>query len=76
MGLPPLHVQVGGAELLLDQVQAFAQRARAAGVPVDLQVYPDMFHIFQVQASLVPEGAAALEDAFAFLRANFAAPEH
>jgi len=75
-GLPPLHVQVGGAELLLDQVQAFAQRARAAGVPVDLQVYPDMFHIFQVQASLVPEGAAALEDAFAFLRANFAAPEH
>lgn len=75
-GLPPLHVQVGGAELFLDQVRAFAECARAAGVPVDLEVYPDMFHIFQVQASLVPEGAAALEDAFAFLRAQFDAIQH
>ena len=74
-GLPPLHVQVGGAELLLDQVRDFVAHARAAGVSVDLQLYPDMFHIFQVQASIVPEGAAALEDAFAFLRAHFDAPE-
>lgn len=75
LGLPPLHIQVGGAELLLDQVRDFADRARDAGVSVDLQVYPEMFHIFQVQASLLPEGAAALQDAFAFLRAKFDAAD-
>lgn len=69
-GLPPLHIQAGGAELLHDQVCAFAEAARASGVEVDLRVYPDMFHIFQVQAALVPEGAAALDHAFAFARAQ------
>ena len=34
-----------------------------------------MFHIFQVQASLLREGAAALQDAFAFLLAKFDAAE-
>jgi acetyl esterase/lipase len=69
-GLPPLHVQVGGAEILHDQIQRFAEQARAAGVDVDLQLYPDQFHDFQLQASLLPEGAAALEDAARFLRTH------
>jgi monoterpene epsilon-lactone hydrolase len=67
-GLPPLLVQAGSAEILVDQVRRFAEKARAAGVEVDLQVFPEMFHDFQLQASLLPEGAAALDDAARFLR--------
>jgi acetyl esterase/lipase len=72
-GLPPLHVQAGGAEILLDQVQRFADRARGAGVRVELRVFPEMFHVFQIQASLLPEGAAALEEVMRFLRAKLPA---
>ncbi len=72
-GLPRLLVQAGGAEILHDQIARFAEKARAAGVAVELQVYPDMFHDFQLQASLLPEGAAALDDAARFLRAGLPA---
>lgn len=67
-GLPPLLVQVGGAELLYDQVQRFVERARAAGVAVELEEYAEMFHDWHLHASLLPEGAAALEAAASFLR--------
>ena len=66
-GLPPLFVQAGGAEILLDQVRAFAERARAAGVDVRLDVHDDMFHDFQMQAPLIPAGARAMEDVARFL---------
>jgi acetyl esterase/lipase len=69
-GLPPLLVQAGTAEILLDQVRRFAEKARAAGVEVELQEFPEMFHDFQIQASLLPEGAAALDDVARFLRAR------
>lgn len=45
-GLPPMLVLVGQCELLLDQVRAFAEKAKAAGVEVQLREYPDMFHGF------------------------------
>jgi acetyl esterase/lipase len=67
-GLPPLLVQVGGAELLYDQVQRFVERARAAGVTVELEEYAEMFHDWHLHASLLPEGAAALDAASRFLR--------
>ncbi len=67
-GLPPLLIQAGGAEILLDQVRAFAERARAAGVDLELEVVPDMFHDFQMQAPLLPEGARAMDAIAAFLR--------
>ncbi|RIK97899.1 MAG: alpha/beta hydrolase [Proteobacteria bacterium] len=66
-GLPPLLVQVGGAEILLDQVVAFAERAQAAGVSLQLDVARDLFHDWQLQASLLPEGARALEEVGRFL---------
>jgi acetyl esterase/lipase len=66
-GLPPLVVQAGEAEVLFDQIRGFAERARAAGVAVQLETYPEMFHDFQVAASLVPEGEAAVESLLRFL---------
>ena len=69
-GLPPLLVQVGGAELLYDQVLRFADSARKAGVDVTLEVLPEMFHDVHLQAALLPEGAAAVAAVASFLRAR------
>ena len=66
-GLPPLLIQVGGAEVLHDQIVAFAQRARAAGVDVTLEIELDMFHDWQLQGALLPEGARSLEAAARWL---------
>jgi monoterpene epsilon-lactone hydrolase len=67
-GLPPLLVQAGGAEILFDQIHRFVSQARASGVDVELEVAPDMFHDWHLQAALLPEGATALEAAGSFLR--------
>ena len=66
-GLPELFVQCGELEVLRDQIVAFAERARAAGVAVTLDAVPDMFHDFQVTASMVPAGLAAVGRIVEFL---------
>jgi acetyl esterase/lipase len=60
-GLPPLLIQVGDAETLLDDSNRLAQRALAAGVPVKLEVWPEMIHVFQMFAGFLPEGQQAVE---------------
>ena len=72
-GLPPLLVQPGGAELLRDDAVAFAERARAAGVEVELDEVPGMWHVFQSAVGEFPEAGAAVARAGAFLRARLRA---
>lgn len=60
-GLPPLLIQVGDAETLLDDSNRIAQRARAAGVEVKLEVWPEMIHVFQLFAGFLPEGQQAVD---------------
>lgn len=67
-GLPPLLVQVGDAEAFLDDSTKIAQLARAAGVDVTLEVWPEMVHVFQQHAPVIPEGQAGIDQAAAFLR--------
>jgi len=67
-GLPPLLLQVGDAEVMLDDSTRFAERARAAGVDVTLEVWPEMFHSFPLCAPALPEGREALERVGRFLR--------
>ena len=64
-GLPPLLVQVGDAELLLDDATRLAERAEAVGVDVDLQVFEGAFHVFQSMPDL-PESTEALASIGAF----------
>ena len=59
-GLPPLLMQVGSHELLLSDVERFAEKAKAAGVEVTLEVWPEMQHDWQVAAKLLPEGRQAI----------------
>jgi acetyl esterase/lipase len=70
-GLPPLMIFVGDSEILLDDARRLAERARAAGVAVELRVYPDMPHVWPFLNAILPEGRQALDEAAAFL---FAAP--
>jgi acetyl esterase/lipase len=59
-GLPPLLIQVGTAEHLLDDSTVFAERAEAAGVDVTLEKWEDMIHVFQFFPSLI-ESRQAIE---------------
>lgn len=67
-GLPPLLVQVGDAEVLLDDSTRLAERATAAGVAVTLEVWPEMIHVFQASAGYVPESDEAVARIAAFCR--------
>jgi acetyl esterase/lipase len=69
-GLPPLLIQVGTAETLLDDSTRIAERARAAGVQVTLDVWDDMIHVWQLFAPMLPEGQQAIERIGAFIRAH------
>ncbi len=59
-GLAPAYVQVGGAEMLLDDARRFAERAREAGVKVELDVFADQQHTFQMMAGRAPEADEAI----------------
>ena len=71
-GLPPLLVQVGSHEVLLDDATRLAVRAAADDVEVTLDVTPGVPHVFQAFAALLDEGAAALDRAGAFVRTHLA----
>ncbi|MDG2307079.1 MAG: alpha/beta hydrolase [Candidatus Binatia bacterium] len=66
-GLPPLLLQVGEAEILRDDSTRFAQKARAAGGTVELEVWPEMVHVWQAFGDMVPESKDAVEKIAQFL---------
>lgn len=68
-GLPPIYIQVGTAEVLLDDARRLAARARAAGVDVRLEEWEELFHVFQLYPML-PETAEAVDKIGAFVRAK------
>lgn len=67
-GLPPIYVQVGTAETLLDDSIRIAERARQAGVAIELEPFEDLIHVFQALAPLVPEALDAIEKLGSFLK--------
>ena len=60
-GLPPLLLQVGESEILLDDATRVAARAKAAGVNVELEIWPEMIHVWHVFAKILPEGQQAID---------------
>ena len=66
-GLPPLLLQAGTREMLRDDAVRYAERARAAGVEVELELRHGMQHCFQLLESL-PESGRAIETIARFVR--------
>jgi acetyl esterase/lipase len=66
-GFPPLLLQAGTNEVLLDDSTRLAARARAAGVDVILDITADVPHVFQTYAGVLDEADEALDRAALFL---------
>jgi len=70
---PPLLILVGSEEILLDDARRVAEKARRAGVSVNLQEWPGLWHVWPVLGSLIPESRRAFQAARQFLAAHSAA---
>ncbi|KUG03906.1 lipase/esterase [hydrocarbon metagenome] len=66
-GLPPVMIQVGEDETLLDDSVRFAQKAKEAGVEVHLHVWEGMFHCFPLLAPMFPEATRAMDEVCEFI---------
>ena len=73
-GLPPLLLHAGQAEVLVDQVRDFAERAKAAGVEVRLEVYDDMMHVWHMLLAFTPLAQAGIDDIARFVDSKARAP--
>ena len=69
-GLPPLIIQAGTHEVLLDDALRLARQAATADVEVTLDITPGVPHVFQAYHGFLDEGAAALDRAGQFLSAH------
>jgi epsilon-lactone hydrolase len=74
-GLPPLIIQAGSHEVLLDDAVRLAQRAAAADVEVTLDITPGVPHVFQAYHPILDEATAALDRAGRLLSAHLAGAE-
>jgi monoterpene epsilon-lactone hydrolase len=73
-GLPPLLIQAGSHEVLLDDATRLATRAAADDVAVILDITPEVGHVFQAFAAMLDEGDQALTRAGAFLQTQVQPP--
>jgi epsilon-lactone hydrolase len=67
-GLPPLLIQVGAAETLLDDSIALARKAGIADVVVDLQIWPEMIHVWHIYFPMLAAGRNAIAMGGSFVR--------
>jgi epsilon-lactone hydrolase len=75
-GLPPLIIQAGTHEVLLDDAIRLARQAATADVEVTLDITPGVPHVFQTFHPILDEAAAALDRAGQLLSAHLAGAEH
>jgi len=75
-GLPPMLVQASRHEVLRDDATRIAAKARAAGVACELELTDEVPHVWQIFASMLPEGREALARAGAFLRRHLGIAAH
>jgi acetyl esterase/lipase len=74
-GLPPLNIQAGSHEVLLDDALRLARQAATADVEVTLDITPGVPHVFQAYSPILDEATAALDKAGQFLSAHLAGAE-
>jgi acetyl esterase/lipase len=67
-GLPPVYIQVGSYETLLDDSRALAEAIQRVGGEVMLDVHPEMQHVFHLLAGVAPEADDAIRSLAAWVR--------
>jgi acetyl esterase/lipase len=67
-GLPPILLQTGSKEIILDDTTRFAKKAKEEGVEVISDIWPGLWHVFQIYGNLMPESKKALEKIGRFIR--------
>jgi monoterpene epsilon-lactone hydrolase len=72
VGLPPLLIHVGGAEVLYDDAVRMAEAARQAGVEVEFADWDGAFHVWHMVAGMVPEADEAVAAAGAWMAKRLA----
>jgi len=73
-GLPPMLIQAGEDEVLRDDAIALGERTRAAGVLAEVEIWPDMIHVWQMFAGLLPEADQAITSIAGFVTAHARTP--
>jgi monoterpene epsilon-lactone hydrolase len=68
---PPLLIQVGSEEIMLDDATQVAERAKTAGVDVTLKIWPSMWHVWHATGTWLPESREALAEIGQFVREHF-----
>jgi len=66
--LPPTLVQVSDCEMLFDDAWRYVNKARAAGSPARLQIWPGLLHVWQILTPEVPEAVEAFDRIGDFVR--------
>jgi monoterpene epsilon-lactone hydrolase len=70
-GIPPMLIHVGSDEMLLDDSTRIAEKAKSAGVDVTLKIYDKMWHVWHLNAKLMPEAKNAIKELGSFIRSHF-----
>ena len=70
-GLPPMLIQVDDDEILLSDSTRLAEKLEAEGVEVELEVWPHMWHVFQMFIRRMPESGAAVRKIAAYIQKRF-----
>jgi len=69
-GLPPILIHAGTNEILRDQITQFFEKARLSGVEVELELWEDLFHVFQM-VPILPETKQSLKRVAEFITRKF-----
>ena len=67
-GFPPIYIQVGTSEILLDDSKRIAQKLEEANVEVELDIWEDMVHVFAAFAQFAQEPKDAIEKIASFIK--------
>lgn len=68
--LPPTLLQVSNTEILFDDSRRYAEKAKRAGSPVELQIWRGQAHVWQHYDEIIPEAKPALDEIAAFLKSH------
>lgn len=67
-GLPTIYIQAAGKDVLLQDAVRFVEKAKNAGVDVSIEIYPDMFHVWQAFWPFLSDGRSANKKIGSFLK--------